>query len=482
MEQFDAVIIGSGYGGSIMAARLAEVGMSVLVLERGARWSTSDFKQSDDPRYVTEVVDLVVGSSNVAFRTGRLVGGASIPMDGAHFRMPQKSFGVTDTGGRPYWPSEYSRAVLDPYYARVEAMLKVRQFAWTEISRSGGLFAKMLDGAGASCDRARLNYTDCVHCGFCSAGCIFDKKMSMLLTYIPLAESKGAVVRPGCLVDHLAPDGTGYIVSYANAGAPAQVRGARVFVAGGGIHSPALLLRSAPYLPNLSSQVGENFNNNGEYGVIGILPPEFDDLSRYACFKGSENAAMMSYSFFESDGITMHPGGGMEPSILASAIAAANDPVLPSRSWGMEYKRFVEAIYPHRLIAFSTLGLADGHRAIVLRSDGTPDIAERNRTSYDAYLDRVEAILTTISQKTGVRLVPTVPRRLTGMTSAHLLSACRMADTAQNGVVDSSCQVFGHENLYVCDASAMPYALGVNPALTISAVTEWTAEKVIAKG
>jgi choline dehydrogenase-like flavoprotein len=68
------------------------------------------------------------------------------------------------------------------------------------------------------------------------------------------------------------------------------------------------------------------------------------------------------------------------------------------------------------------------------------------------------------------------------VTSAHLLSSCRMADTVDDGVVDADCQVFGHENLYVCDASAMPYAFGVNPALTISAIAERTAERVIAKG
>src|SRR6185436_11747660 len=98
-------------------------GLSVLVLERGRRLAASDLRQSDDPRYIQSIVDVVVASDNVAFRTGKLVGGASIPMDGAHFRMPQVSFETRDAAGRPYWPGEYSRAALDPYYARAEAML-----------------------------------------------------------------------------------------------------------------------------------------------------------------------------------------------------------------------------------------------------------------------------------------------------------------------------------------------------------------------
>src|SRR5689334_19541696 len=108
--QADVVIIGSGYGGSIPALRLAEGGMKVVVLERGARLTSRDYVQSDDPRVFGRIVDLVITSSNIAFRTGKLVGGASIPMDGAHFRMPQKSFEVMDAAGRPYWPDGYSRA------------------------------------------------------------------------------------------------------------------------------------------------------------------------------------------------------------------------------------------------------------------------------------------------------------------------------------------------------------------------------------
>src|SRR5688572_29392261 len=113
METFGAVIVGSGYGGSIVAARLATAGVSTLILERGRRLGPGDLRQSDDPRYIQSIVDVVVASDNVAFRTGKLVGGASIPMDGAHFRTPQKSFEATDTAGKPFWPEPYSRQTLD---------------------------------------------------------------------------------------------------------------------------------------------------------------------------------------------------------------------------------------------------------------------------------------------------------------------------------------------------------------------------------
>jgi cholesterol oxidase len=148
----------------------------------------------------------------------------------------------------------------------------------------------------------------------------------------------------------------------------------------------------------------------------------------------------------------------------------------------MAYKRFVETVYPSRLVAFSVLGLAPGHQAIAIDEQGRADTAARDRTAHDAYLDRVEAIVAELSRQSGVAIIPTVPRALAGTTSAHLLSACRMAESAEDGVVAPDGQVFGHENLYVCDASAVPWALGVNPALTISAIAERTAARIAARG
>lgn len=480
---YDVVIIGSGYGGAIPAARLADAGMSVLVLERGPRLSAAELAQSDDPRYLTSVIDLVVTRGNIAYRTGTMVGGASIPMDGAHFRAPQQSFDATDASGRRYWPEAYSRAALDPYYDLAEEMLEIRQVGWDEISRAGGMFARMLDAAGASCERARMNYArDCVHCGFCAQGCTFEKKRTLLHTYLPYAEARGAEIAAGAAVDHVEPVDGGYRVVFRQGGVDVEVTGRRVIVAGGGIHTPALLLRSAPHLTGLGAQLGENFNNNGEHTFVGILPPETEGLDRHRCYQGMENAGLMSFHWFASDGISLHPGAGLEPSLFAARLAAADHPVFPARAWGLGYKRFVEEVYPHRVIAFSVLGLAPGHQAIRLGDAGQADAVARDRTAHDAYLDRVEAIVAGVAAATGVAIIPSVPREYAGTTSAHLLSACRMADAPEDGVVDGDGQVFGHENLYVCDASAVPFALGVNPALTISAIAERTAAGIIARG
>ena len=482
MEEVDVLIIGSGYGGGVPAMRLAEGGMSVLVLERGPRLETADLRQSDDVAWLQKVMEVLITSGNIAFRTGNLMGGASINMDGAHFRVPTQSFAVTDANGRRYWPEALDRETLAPWYDLAEQMLSIRQIDWEEVPKSGGQFARMLGMAGATCDRARMNYADCLQCGFCAQGCIYGKKHHILATYLPAAEAAGAELRPECDVSTIEPSGTGWLATYLRDGVTEQVWGQRCIVAGGGIHSAAILLRSASALSGLSPQVGENFNNNGEHGFVGILPEDFPGLEGYASYKGMDNAGLMCFHWFEEQGFTLHPGGGLEPSIFASSLAAADHPILPARAWGIEYKRFVESVYPGRIIAFSSLGLADGFRAVTLRSDGSADLEDRDRTAYDAYLDRLEATLDEISAASGVLIVPTVPRAQAGTTATHLLSACRMADDAEDGVVDSNNEVFGSENLFICDSSSIPYALGVNPALTIAALAERTAAFILARG
>jgi choline dehydrogenase-like flavoprotein len=189
----------------------------------------------------------------------------------------------------------------------------------------------------------------------------------------------------------------------------------------------------------------------------------------------------MTWHWFESDDFTLHPGGGIEPTVFAAAVQSSADPRFPRRAWGMEFKRWVESVYPHRVIGFSSLGLAQGHHAVTLKPDGSPDVVDRDRAAYDGFLDRMEARIQEVSRASGVAIIPGYPRRYSGMTSAHLLAACRMSDRPEDGVVSADGQVFNYPNLYLCDASAIPFALGVNPALNISAVAERVVAGVISR-
>ncbi|MBU52749.1 MAG: hypothetical protein CL920_29005 [Deltaproteobacteria bacterium] len=469
MEKADVVIIGSGYGGSIPAYRMAKDGRKVVVLERGKRMETSDFQHSDDPKYVNSVLELLVASNNAALRVGRLVGGASINMDGGCFRLPAHSYTAKDKSGRPYWPESITKEVLAPYYDEAEKVMKIRQMEWNEIPKSGGLFADIFAKAGHKVDRARMNYTDCIHCGYCSVGCRFAKKQSLILNYIPMAEKLGAEFRSECFVDHMKPDGTGFVVHYKKGEEAKEIRGDLVFLAAGGLHSPAVLHRSSNYLDKLPLHVGKHLNFNGESAYIMILPEDYGGLDEYFCYMGMENAGMMCFSPFEDEGFTFHPGGGMEPTMFAAALSGTDDPELPKRTWGLEFKRFVEKVYPHRVFAFSSLGLAEGISEVEKSNNSDTKVSINMTPAYEAYLDRMDLFLDDVAKKSGCKIISAMPRRLHGMTTAHHLSSNRMGSSKDNSVVSPDGYVWNYPNLFCCDASALPYALGVNPALTISA-------------
>lgn len=487
---YDVVIIGSGYGGAIPAMRLAAAGMKVLVLERGPRRRSQDLLQSDSPKYIQSVMDYFVSSANVGYRTGNQMGGASINMDGAFYRAPTRTLEHRDEDGRRIWPEKFDRAFLDPYYQRIEAKLRVRPMAWNEISKAGGLFADLMHRVGRTCNLTLMNYTDCVQCGFCAQGCRFDKKVTLMHSYIPEAEGLGATFTAQANVSHLEKNGTNYVVVYNEAGENKRIEAPRVIVAAGGIYSPALLLRSKPHLGGqLSTHVGENFNTNGDATFVGLLPEGYEGTSDYFSYMGMDNAGVMCFDWFdklERYPFTLHPGGGFEPAILAANISAGvsktNVSGLPSKAYGMEYKRFGERVYKRHIIGFSALGLSPAHFAVTLKSDGSADVAVRDRQKHDEYLDQLATEMETLARTTGIDIVDAIPRRYSGSTSAHLLSACRMAESIEHGVVNEDAQVFGQENLYVCDASAVPGALAVNPSLTISAIAEVCADAIIRKG
>ena len=166
-ERVDVCIVGSGFGGSISAYRLAElyqaagVTPSIMVLERGRRHTHTDFRQSMDIEHLSKTYGLVQGQgAQVVIGDG--VGGGSNLYLAASLRSPRETFERRDRrpGDGPerrMWPSEISRAALNPYYRRVELALRVQRPSWKQIAKSGGLWAdtRPTPGTRATACRSR---------------------------------------------------------------------------------------------------------------------------------------------------------------------------------------------------------------------------------------------------------------------------------------------------------------------------------------
>src|SRR5919202_3224183 len=303
-ERVDVCIVGSGFGGSISAYRLSELYTAagadpkrILVLERGRRFKHTQFRQSMDIGHLSEVYTLIQSSggagSVIAPGPGGMqvvaanaVGGGSNLYLAASLRAPRETFErrdhrADDGPDRRMWPKQISRRTLNPYYARAEQGLRVRQPGWNEVSKSGGLWAATLNAAGHTCDRVPLaiDFGRCVDAKWCHTGCIFGAKNTVNTNSLASAEANGVRVRPNRQAESIRRSGTAgyrYVVSasvidnegpnatHQPTGATEEVECKVLILSAGAMGNPPLLMRSKSALPSLSDQVGRNLGVNGD--------------------------------------------------------------------------------------------------------------------------------------------------------------------------------------------------------------------------
>src|SRR3954465_14161172 len=298
-ERVDVCIVGSGFGGSISAFRLSELYRAagvdpkhILVLERGARFKHTDFRQSMAIANLARVYNLIQssggagsviapGPNGVQVVTANAVGGGSNLYLAASLRSPQETFErrdhrADDGEDRRMWPKQISRKTLDPYYARAEAGLRVRRPTWGQVSKSGGLWAATLNAAGHTCDRVPLAIDPhrCVDAKWCHTGCIFGAKNTLNTNYLASAERAGVRVRPNRQAEQVRRSTTAgyrYVVSASvmdkegaapprqrPPGEPGEIGCRGLVLCAGARGTPPLLMRSREALPSLSSHVGRH--------------------------------------------------------------------------------------------------------------------------------------------------------------------------------------------------------------------------------
>ena len=478
-EKVDICIIGSGFGGSITAARLAQAcNRNIVVLEKGKRWSGEDFQQSQDTKYLLELYEDIYGDG-IFIGLGKGVGGGSLIYSSLCFRTPSIVFEQRSRRGRRIWPDGYSRQDLDPYYDTVESVLEVVQLGWTDeslpswqlVSKKDGVFAHACDLLGKTCDPARVSVNACRNCGWCTAGCKFDRKKSLILNYIPMAEKNGVEFRAGCEARVLKRARGKYRVIYRDlsAGRWKRLKARVVIVAAGAIHSPVLLLRSKKYLPRLSRQVGRNLSGNGDIALGGLVP----DFT-FEAYKG-KIMGTISYGWWE-EGIVLEAAFAL-PIGPTAKYGTHLEGADPPYYWGLEHKHMMKD-YSDHILFITGLGLDGNDGRVTIDRAGRPNVSwqtgPKSRSIYDAQIRAVRQIIEAL----GGTMMTTHYMKTGEVITAHPLGTCRMADDISRGVVDENCRVFNYPNLYVVDGSVIPTALGVNPALTIAAIAEKVSESI----
>jgi cholesterol oxidase len=513
---YDAVVVGSGFGGGIAACRLAEAGKRVCVLERGRRFAGEDFPS--EPEQAPEMLwhpslnpdglfDMRM-MRDVTVITAAGVGGGSLIYSSVQLRAPAAVF-------ERDWPAAIDRPALDPWYDRTEEALqprptpddpplpKVRAFA--AAGRHVGKEAEPLPlavhfGEARENPFSGVHQEGCQNLGLCNAGCPIHAKNTVDITYIARAEQHGAEVRPLHLAEEITPPertGGAWRVSFEHLGEgeDGSVEAPNLILAAGTIGSSRLLLENRRRLPRLSAALGSRFSGDGDALAMAFDPTAPD-------VQGAQNQygpVMTSKLDYTEERHLILSDGGLPASFDVLLDIARGVNVL--RGWRRALLRLRSALIrlgwsdqPLRprdvhlkrresdldSLIFLLIGrdAADGQMRLtpLLRRFDIRWSEDASRRLFDD-LERTAKEVAKASGATPFYALEGGP--LSKFATVHPLGGCPMADDPAAGVVDDGGAVHGYEGLHVLDGSIVPTALGVNPSKTIAALAERGAARLV---
>lgn len=485
----EVCVVGSGAGGSVIAARLAQAGKSVLVLEAGGYRNEADFRQLE-----AEGAQMYLGGGLIWSQSGELgllagstLGGGTVINSMACRPTPEDVLGQwaqmgLDGVDGPEWDAH-----METVWERLGAGTQA-----TVYNRNAEVLIEGLTACGLAHHRIPRNAEltdDPRYCGYCNAGCQQGCKRSTLRTYLQDAADAGARFVVDCYVERVTVEdgratGVEAIVGQGEHATRLRVDAPTVVVAAGGIESPALLLRSGIGGP----AVGKHLQVHPSYMVTGVYDEPVEAWN-------GQLITVMSFDFMHCE----QDGGGfyISPLGLSPATWAGQSPWVDGEHSREHFLKFSHMATWHAISHDHGGGevvLGEDGRALVRWSlqdeidqrvavRGHVELAKvhhaagareiftfhweprhwRRGDDFDAYLRRLEE---------------TAPADCTAY-SAHQMSSCRMGSSPEQSVADGRGELHDVAGVWVGDASALPTAPGVNPMISIMVLAERTAARML---
>jgi cholesterol oxidase len=514
-HDFDVIVIGSGFGGSVSALRLAEKGWRVAVVEQGRRLDDAAIAEAGtDPRALAWAPALGLKGffaqdvfQHVAIVRGIGVGGGSLVYAAVLLEPNDRFYRDPAWAGLALdWKAE-----LAPHYATAKRMLGVTpnpshgiQDDWlrktAERMGAGDTFDTVPQGIffGDPSRPAEDPFFDgqgpartgCNRCGRCITGCAYGAKNTLDKNYLYLAEARGVRVFPECLVTHVQSLAEGgYAVHcrhpWDKRSGRSVLRAARVVVAAGALGSLEILFASRDRyrtLPRLSRALGSHVRTNSE-AIVGILSKDANtDVTNGATISShfyadarthiTQNRFPPSYGFMKWYMGPLVDGAKPLLRALRTVLHFLLHPIESTRSfWARNWHKRISVLtvmqQADNEIAFDygrslLRGLRYALRSRIGRSGRSP-----------SYLPQANAAARAFAEASGGTPLNMWMESVAGLSvTAHVLGGAVMASGPDSGVVDTAHEVFGYPGLYVVDASAIPANVGVNPSLTIAALAE----------
>lgn len=531
---YDVVVVGSGYGGSVMAARLA-AGRSLCVLERGKEWQPADFPSNP--------VEAVAALRNPAAPLGLLDYHAGLDLDvlvgcglGGTSLINANVVIAPDRDIFAAWPAAirdaYASGGMNTYEQRVRQMLaaeavteqtglrknwlhtsttKRRQRAGKKVQANNAAIAVNLTRYNETPNAQGVMQSLCAHCGDCVSGCRFGAKNTLDANYLPLAKQRGAEIFSRVEVDHLERLSDGrwrvHYVARPDGALPhgGSIVANTVILGAGALGTPQILLRSRAQGLPLSDKLGTRFSSNGDllgFGYNGDIQANVLGFGKGVPSMGEQKVGPTITTIADYRGApTVSERYLIEEGAIPSVLVDVLRPLLPALAGIPPSPPHADRISRDLLrteargaFNHSMLYLGIGHDSAGGRLSLDPlgnvavswpgilqepfvarirDEMKRHAATFDGlYLD--------------------FPRQwpiLAGgaLVTVHPLGGCPMADSIDAGVVNANGQVYDpgagktgvYAGLYAMDGSILPGSVGANPLLTIASLAERAAERFV---
>ena len=513
----DVVVVGSGAGGSFVAAELAaKTGHRVLVLEKGDFIEPHEFVQRERlmmPRIfdtefsVLEIFGYQIPTVATAIVSGKLVGGSATINHALAFEPPRPVL----RDWRERQGAEFGYDDLDPHLRAIGKLLRIGPVPESQIAGGNLALRRGAQALGLPHHGPTLrNAHQCIGCGYCDLGCRYNRKLTPLNVVLPLAARHGAQVLPNCRVDELLldklPDDGRHGRTHRVAGVVAQltdsrgtgrerivIRARRVVLAAGPFGSPRILLRSGvPSLRRMKGAapaIGERFSTHATVSMHGefeeplypsaATPPMGYFVKTYDVADQAKADPAVHHVRYALEGLLNHPLAYAQLAPYESAerhqafmkrfnqtmtlaLMFRDQPVGRVTSRGFEYELAEEdqPAWLHALRTGARIMFAAGARRVFYNSH-RPLILNAQ--------DDLEAVLTPAL----------VAEQRIQITSGHPMGGCALGGDARRDVVDSRGRSWDVDGLYVADGSILPTSLGVNPCYTIYALARYIAHKIV---
>jgi cholesterol oxidase len=554
---FDAVIVGSGFGGSVMAYRLAEAGLRVCLLERGKAYPPDSFPRAPhrmkknfwDPSEGLYGMFNVWSFDRLGAVVGSGLGGGSLIYTNVLIRKDERWFVREERrdGWYEYWP--VTRADLDPHYDRIEKMLGATPYPFERTTPKTREFKGAAERLGLDWRLPNLAVTfanegedpvpgepireahpnlhgrtrqTCRLVGECDFGCNYGSKNTLDYNYLSAAKRLGAEIHTLCEVRRFEPRaGGGYAVYYVRhrpdperegqktdtSALPEQtITADRLVLSAGTLGSTYLLLKNRGAFPGLSGQLGTRFCGNGDLITAALKSSKIVDGKRVPRLidTGYGPAITSTVRFPDredgGDGRGFYIQDDGYPGFVNWMLEVVDAPADAVRSfWSSIAEHFLDKFLSREpetdvgAEALRLLGSTELSAGLMLLfgvgrdiPNGTMEL-RRGLLNVDwqveesrPYFDDVREKMQDIAEELGARYADPFDL-LNRVATVHPLGGCPMGRDKAEGVVDSYGEVFGYPGFYIADGSVMPGPVGTNPSLTIAALADRFADRIVEK-